>query len=52
MIKNKRHQKYHKLVKHTFREYFANGAGRSKNAVCVMCSKIRPKHRQSQNIYK
>ena len=43
--KTKRHQRYHKLVKHTFHEQFATGAGRDKNVVCVMCSKMRPKQR-------
>ena len=30
MIKTIRHQTYHKVVKHTFREQFATGAGRGK----------------------
>ena len=50
MIKTIRHQTYHKVVKHTFREQFATGAGRGKkNAVCVVRSKIRPKGKRNKD---
>ena len=45
MIKYKRPQTYLKLVEHT-----AIGAGRGKNAVSVMCSKIRLKRRGNKDI--
>ena len=38
MIKTRRHQTYHKIVKHTFREQFATGAGRGKKIQPVSCS--------------
>ena len=44
MIKTMRHQTYHKIVKHTFREQFATGAGRGKKIQPVSCSaKYDPK---------
>ena len=50
MIKTIRHQTYRKVVKHTFREQFASGAGRGKkDAVCLMLSKIRPKGRRNKD---
>ena len=50
MIKTIRHQTYYKVVKHTFREQFASGAGRGKkNAVCLMLSKIRPKGKRNKD---
>ena len=38
MIKTIRHQTYDKVVKHTFREQFATGAGRGKKIQPVSCS--------------
>ena len=35
MIKTIRHQTYHKVVKHTFREQFATGASRGKKMQSV-----------------
>ena len=50
MIKTIRHQTYRKVVKHTFREQFATGAGLGKkNAVCLMRSKIRPKGKRNKD---
>ena len=44
MIKTIRHQTYHKVVKHTFREQFATGAGRGKKIQSVSYSaKYNPK---------
>ena len=38
MITTIGHQTYHKVVKHTFREQFATGAGRGKKMQSVSCS--------------
>ena len=44
MIKTIRHQTYHKVVKHTFREQFATGAGRGKKMQSVSgAAKYDPK---------
>ena len=49
MIKTIRHQTYHKLIKHTFREYFATGAGRGKKMPYVSCAaKYDPKGRETR----
>ena len=49
MIKTVRHQTYHKVVKHTFREQFATGAGRGKKMQSVSCAaKYDPKGRETR----
>ena len=43
MIKTKRHQTYHKLVKRIFREWFATGADRGKMQSVSCAAKYDPK---------